>query len=177
MALGTWIAGRFSATYDPPGATAAADVGYTEDGYQISWNYSVDAIQATDAHGDAYLDGVFRGLRDVLCRSQMLEWKNGLLQALTPFQALAASGNTYLGPGVIGRLQSDMAGILIFSATASTPAALAPASLTATYAILQEGQNVDMLLNSKLRKCPLPFRFLPYADAGDANKTKYFTAT
>lgn len=173
MALGTFIAGRFVASYDPPGATAAADLGISEDGYEISWRYGVEPIAKSDAHGDAFLDGIFRGIVDCFVQATLLEWKQGVLNALAPWSQVLVSGATYLGPGTIGRLMSDNAGTLVFSSTAGTPAVLSPASLTVGFAILAENQDVLMLLHSKLRKVPIRFRALPYADTA----VKYWTAT
>lgn len=173
MALGTFIAGRYSATYDPPGATAATDIGIMEEGYTISWQYSAEGIENTDAYGDMFIDGIYRGIKGVFCQSDSIEYKTGSLLAVTPWGALAATGASTLAPGVIGRLMSDVAGVLIMTATAATPAASSPATLTATYAILAENFDVSLLFNSKLRKVPIRFRFLPYLDT----VIKFFTTT
>lgn len=174
MALGTFIAGRYSSTYDPPGGTAAADVGIAEEGYELSWTYSVEPIAQSDSHGDAFMDGVFRGISNCFIQANSLEAKAGSYNPVTPWSILAPSGTTYLGPGVIGRLMSDVAGILILTSTAGTPAVSSPATMTATYAILAENYDVRLLFHSKLRKVPIRWRILPYSDSGTI---KYVTAT
>lgn len=164
----------FSATYDPPGATAAADVGLMEDGYEISARPAKDVIGETDAYGSSVIDAIYRGIADVFISALALEWKAGLLNAMMPYATLAPSGATFFGPGVIGRLDSNVAGILIATATSATPAAAAPATMTATFAITAESFDIKWALNSKLRKMPLRWRIYPYDDAGTV---KYFTAT
>lgn len=172
MALGTFVAGRYSATYDPPGGTAAADVGLMEDGYDISARIAKEKIGETDAYGGSVIDAIYRGIAEVFIDALALEWKAGLLNAIMPYATLAPSGATYFGPGVIARLDSAVAGILIMTATSSTPAAAAPASLTATYTIIDE--SIRWGLKSKLRKMPFRWQVYPYDDSGTI---KYFTAT
>lgn len=174
MALGSFIAGRYSATYDPPGGTAAADIGLMEQGYRITARIAKEKIQETDAYGLMVVDAIYRGIADVFIAGTAIEWKTGLLNAMTPYQAMAASGATYFGPGTIARLDSAVAGILIATATSSTPAAAAPATMTATYTIFAEDTDLEWMLNSTLRKMPYRFRVYPYDDTG---VLKFFTAT
>ncbi len=165
MALEAFIAGDASATYDPPGATGATDIGVMEGGYEISARHAAELINETDRYGAMVVDGIFRGIQDVAVQCNGLEWTAGLLLAAYPFgAAFPASGAGYLGPGVIGRLLSAVAGALILTATSGTPAAAAPATLTATYAIIHEGFDVRWMIDSKLRKLPIRLRILPYLD-------------
>ncbi len=164
MALGTFLAGRFSATYDPPGSTSAADVGITEEGWELSWQLAVQAINNSDAYGDMFIDGILRGLSQVFLQCDSLEAKAGSYLAVSPLLELAPAGATVLGPGVIGRLMSATAGITILTATAAAPAAAAPATLTATFSHLAENFDAKLLLHSKLRKVPIRLRCLAYLD-------------
>lgn len=173
MALGTFVAGRYSATYDPPGATAAADVGLSEEGYDIRFSVAKELINQTDAYGEMTIDAIFRGVRDCFVQATMLEWKAGLLNALWPYDTLAPTGATYLSPGVIARLDSNIAGILIFTSTTGTPAVSAPATMTASLACLAENFDLQWALHSKLRKMPIRWRLYPYSDT----VIKFFTAT
>lgn len=171
MALGACIAGRYSGTYQAP-AGSALDMGITEQGWEIGIQHAKERIDETDAWGGALADNVFRGIRNVSIQLNALEWKAGILRAIAPYgAALPASGNGYLGPGVIGRLDSDVAGSVVLSAVSGTPAAAAPASLTASLAIVSE-DSVRFALNSKLRRIALRFDILPYVDAGTV---KYFS--
>ena len=118
MALGTFIAGRYSATYDPIGTAAAADIGIMEDGYEVEVTHSKELIGPTDAYGDTIIDGVGRGVSGVFIGSTSLEYKNGLLAAAFPYSVLnftsgantfTATGVSFLGLGTVGRLDSDNA--------------------------------------------------------------------
>jgi hypothetical protein len=55
-----------------------------------------------------------------------------------------------------------------------TPAAAAPASLTATYAVTAAGQDLQMTFHTVLREVPLVFQLLPYSSSG---KTVWFILT
>ena len=144
-----------------------------ERGYELSITYGKDVITDTDAYGDSVIDGVFRG-GNCFLQGTSKEYKAGILNAVTPYAALAPTGASYLGPGVIGRADSDIAGILIMTATTGSLAASAPATLTATYAIIAENFDVRMFMGPEHRKCPFRFRFLLYSDAGTM---KWFTTT
>lgn len=165
MALGTFIAGRYSATWDPPGATGATDLGIMREGYTVMWSLSVEPINNTDAYGDMWIDDISRGITDCFIECEGIEWKTGPLLAATPLEALSPTGSDYLAPGVIGRLGSDLAGATILTATTATPAASTPATLTATYSKLAENFPVRLLANSKLRTVPLKLRVYPYLDS------------
>jgi hypothetical protein len=166
MAVGVFLAGRYSATYDPPGGTAAADMGLTEGGWVIGIRYTKELINETDAFGAMTVDGVYRGVADVTLTGLLIEWLAGGLRALHPYAAAdhPVSGAGYMGPGVIGRLDSALAGAIILTATTSTAAASNPASLTATYCIIENGHEIQKNLDSKLRKMPGRWRLLPYLD-------------
>jgi len=178
MALGTFIAGRYSCSYDPPGAVAAADMGIMDDGYELALAFAKELIQGTDAYGDSVIDGVYRG-GQCFWSGISKEYKAGSLNAALPYNSdavggvFAPTGATFLGPGLIGRLDSNIAGILIATATASTPAAASPATLTGTFAIAAENFDLRLAFTSKHRRVPFRLRFLPYLDTA----IKWFTTT
>jgi hypothetical protein len=153
--------------------TAAADIGIAEQGYEVSVRHGKEMISESDAYGLMAVDAVFRGISDVFVQATLMEWKTASLLAALPYNAMAASGATTLSPGVIGRLDTAVAGIMIWTATTSTPAASAPATMTATYAIAAEGFDVSWSMNSKLRKLPVKWRCYAYLDT----TVKILTAT
>lgn len=161
----TEIAGRYSSTYTHPGG-GAADLGVTEDpGYRLSIVHSMENIDDTDAYGAMLIDQVYRGINTTMDFITK-EYKTQPLRALNPWSSTqyAATGATFFSPGVIAQLSSNTAGALILSSTAGTPAVITPATLTALYAIIHEGFDINWFYNSRLRKIPLKFRFLPYLD-------------
>lgn len=172
MAVGTFIAGRFSSTYTPSGG-APADMGLTESGYDLSFAYSGELINQTDAYGAMLVDTIYQGLSKVQIGLTGLEYKNGLLAAVTPYGAMTATGATTLSPGVIARLGSAIAGGIILTSTAATPAASTPATLTATYALISDKFDVNWVYNSKLRKISARWDVLGYVDT----TVKFLVAT
>lgn len=147
MALGTFIAGRYSSTL------AAADLGITESGYEVIFVPKAELIAESDAYGQSLIEFIFRGI-DVSVLLNSLEYKTGTIAAAWPWGALGTAG-------VIGRLGSAISSSLVLTSTASTPAASTPASLTAGRSILSPGYNLSLLFNSKLRKVPIRFDVLP----------------
>lgn len=159
MALGSFVAGASLGTYTAPSG-AAQSMGIMESGYEIQCRALSEILNSTDQYGESVIDGIFRGTE---CHVQAtgIEWTAGLLKSMMCYGAtFPASGAGYFGPGVIGRLNSDVAGSIILSTVAATPAATAPASLTVPLAIIAEGFDVSWALNSKLRKMPARWRAL-----------------
>jgi hypothetical protein len=153
LAIGTFIGGRYSSTL------GGGDFGLTEQGYQLVIVGHAEKIQQSDAYGDSLLDWFMRGC-DVSVIADSLEYK-GSMGASGPHAATWPYGTTFGAHGVIGRLASNVALSLVMSATASTPAATTPASLTAARTMLEPGFNVALLFNSRLRKVPARFACLP----------------
>lgn len=175
MALGSFVAGRATGSYDPPGAPAAADIGLTEEGYTVSAQHALELVERSDGHGAQAIEGIWQGLTNVQISGRFLEWKNAVLSLLYPYGAVVtATGASYLGPGVIGRLATAVAGALVLSAVAGTPAAATPASLTALFASVAENFPVEWALDSRLRRTNFRLRVWPYDDAGI---TKYIAFT
>ena len=168
MALATFVSGRYSCTWN------AVDLGITDnDGWDLSWQYPVEAINSTDQYGMTWVDGVYQGVSDVFLQANGLEYKAGPLAAATPFATMTPTGASGLSLGTIGILVSGVAKALTLTATAGTPAAASPATLSATLAVWAENYPVHLLMNPKLRKFPIRMRILPYSATG----IKFFTTT
>lgn len=170
MALGTFIAGRYSSTY------ASQSLGLMEEGYTLSYSFGLENIDNTDAYGiGTVVEQVYQGA-NVFCAMTCKEWLSPILAAAQPFGATwTATGTSSFTLGLPGRLASAIAGSLVLSSTANTPAALSPATLTAADAILAENHNVELMFSPKHRKVPLRFRLLPYL-VGSATIT-FFSVT
>ena len=74
----------------------------------------------------------------------------------------------------IGRLLSDIAKSLVWTAAANTPAAAAPATVTASKSVLAPNNNGRLLFNSKLRQVPVRLLALPSVSSGTVT---WFTTT
>lgn len=174
MALGTFVAGRYSSTITPP-AGMATDLGLMdEDGYALMFTPQYHLVQDTDAWGAQVLDGFWRGFSDVGIDFTCHEYKAGPLRIVNPGDTFAPTGAETFKADTIGRSMLALAGILVLTATASTPAASSPATLTATYAAIREGFQVKWLMGPKQRKIPISMRFFGY---DVASAPVYFTAT
>ncbi len=82
-----------------------------------------------------------------------LTYKAGTIAAMWPWGAFGTGG-------VCGRLASAVAAATVFSSTSGTPAASAPASVTAALSILAPGYDVNLLYTSKVRKVPVDLEIL-----------------
>lgn len=152
MAIATFIAGQYAGTLN------AVALGITEEGYELQLEPKSDTIERSDAYGDMMLDLIYRGTNYFL-QTEFLEYKAGPIAAMQPWNSLG-------GQGVIGRLGSDVATPLVLTATTGTPAAAAPATLTASLAILAPGSNPRAAFNSRLRTVPVRFVCLPTSTLG-----------
>lgn len=165
MALGTFIAGRYSAAW------SASDVGYTAEGYTIEMSYLSEALDKTDAWGDTMIDGVYRG-GNCFCQYRSKEYKSGAYGPLVGMGA--AIGRVAATATPIGTLLSAMGLAFVLTSTAATPAVATPATLTATLAILAPNYPVSLLYDSRLREVPIRLQFLPALSSGTLT---WFTQT
>lgn len=138
-------------------------MGVTEQGYGLVLTPEGERIAETDAFGLSLCEIVFRGVNCGLVLDS-LEYKTATLASIFPWGSIGTMGT-------IGRLGSAIASQLILTATAGTPAAATPATLTATRAILSPGFNVNLGFNSKLRRVPIRYDFLP------SDSVVHFTTT
>lgn len=150
-----FVAGRYSATY------AAADVGMTREGYTVAQESKNEVIEQSDQFGESVLDMIYRG-GAMRCRFESKTYKAG---ATAPFWPWGAIGTLSTAAAPIGRSAYDTAASFVLTATAATPAAAAPATLTASKSILAPGSR-DLLFDSRLRHVPIELIFLPTLSAG-----------
>lgn len=156
MALDTFIAGRYSSTYD------AVDVGITEGGYELDQGAAGEMIDESDAFGGSAIDFIYRG-GQVFMDFKCLAYKAG---SIAPFWPWGALGVLLTAAAPLGRLASDVAKAHVLTSVAATPAAAAPATLTGTKSILPPNYSAKLLFNSKLRTVPVRLQYLPYDATG-----------
>lgn len=165
MALDTFIAGRYSGTYN------SVDVGITRDGYEITLDAEYEDLGETDAWGLSVIDSVWRG-GNCFVQFTSTAYKAGVITPFWPFgMALGGLANA---ANPIGRLASDMALAFVLTSTAATPAVATPATLTVTKALLAKNSNGRLMFNSKLREVPIRLRCYPNTASGN---TSFFTLT
>lgn len=170
--LGTQVAGAYTATYQPTGLSQT-DIGFTERGYLLRWSYNYDQVENTDSFGQGTLiESFYQGV-NIWVGGTFKEYKQGPLYAVAPWQTFAPTGANTFALGVVGRAATYVGGPLILTATAGTPAASSPASLTATMALIDNGHQVEQLYGPTHRMTPFLFRIYPYSSTG----IKYFTTT
>jgi hypothetical protein len=158
VALGTFIAGAYTATWN------AVSVGLAEDGFELEFQAKLEAIDQSDQYAKTTLDLIFQGV-DGFISATLLEWKTGAITVMWPWGG-ASLGKIISAAMPIGFLASDQAQAFVMTSTASTPAAAAPATLTASKTFLAENYNPRILVSSKLRKIPIRLRMLPTTSTG-----------
>lgn len=155
--LGMLIDGRYACTYD------AVDIGFTENGFDLIQSVREEVIDESDQYGGAIIDYFYRGGNCQL-RADSKEYKAG---SIAPYWPFGAAGQMVVATNPIGIRASDVASAAVLTSTPNTPAAAAPATLTATYAILAPGQQSTLLFNSKLRRVPIFLQLLPYTSGSN----------
>lgn len=158
MALGTFVAGRYSATWN------AVSLGITRQGFELDIDYKHEQIDESDAYGQSLIESIVRGA-SVSLSATLKEYASGSKAVLWPL------GNSVLGviqstANPIGTLASDLAKSLVLTAAANTPAAAAPATLTASKAYIHPTYNPKLLFDSRLREVPIRMQFYPSETTG-----------
>lgn len=141
----SFVASRYTGSYN------GADVGITEDGFELTSSSSQELINMSDAYGDSVIDGVYRGgnhFLDFTCLSYT--------KGIPPYWPWAAFG----AMGLVGRMASDNARPMSISSVLA--GANVPLSLSTTYSLLRENLDRRLIFSSKLRKVPIGLRLLPY---------------
>ncbi len=148
MALGTFISGAYTGTFN------SAALGITEDGYALQSEPKSEVINKSDVYGDATIDAIHRGV-DWFVQTEFMEYKAGPLSVWAFWQSAIGV------QGTIGVLASSLAFPLVLTATAGTPAAATPATLTGLLAMLAPGSNPMAQFVSRLRTIPVRMQLLP----------------
>ena len=166
MPFATFAAGSYLATYntdDAPGPAAgkgqgARDLGLVEGVRRWTRMMTAHPV-SSDRLGGLEIDGVYRGAA-CYCEMTLKEWSQAARDALWPF------GATFGEVGAIGTLLTDIAGELVLSAVADTPAATnGPSQLVFRKAILSPDHIVDVPLGEVERDIAILFRCYPYLDS------------
>ena len=185
MALESFISGPYIATYKAPGGSAVA-VGLTDQGYELQFTPISENIESSDIYGGALLDGVTRGANASLTftmKSYTKALSTGLIWQFTSTPLIMQAGAQIAAATVpTGRLWSNLAGEIVMTGQANTPAASVDNNsgagyannvfginriLTASQAILAPGQSINFLMDSRLRQVTLAMVLLPYVSGSN----------
>lgn len=181
MALEQFVSGPYVGTYKAPGGAAVA-LGLTDQGYELQFTPQGENIESSDIYGGSLLDGITRGHNASLTftmKSYQKALTTGLIWQFTSNPLIMQIGAQAAGATVpTGRLWSALAGEMVLTGQANTPAATVDALalsnnvfganriLTASQAILAPGQSINFLMDSRLRQVTLGMVLLPYANPG-----------
>jgi len=175
------VAGAYTATYTPGangnvgGGAGAVSLGMTEKGYNLRWRFFKDKVDATDTYGQGTLiENFYQGLR-MWIGGVFKEYIDATIQVVSPYNAFRTAGARKFDLGIIGLADSTVAGSLILSSTAGTPAAAAPATLTVTNAIMDEDQ-VEMLFGPTHRTAAFNMAVIPFAGSTPTG-VRFFSTT
>lgn len=178
MPLGSFAPGYYSMTYAPPSGVAGYTgtplaTGLVEGPRHLRRTPEGQMIQA-DAYGKSDIDGVYQGGNMVLSMT-LKEWTVANRAILWPFGGTAGSPDPG-AMGLVGQLFSALAGQIVLTAVANTPAAgLTFATITLPLCLINPGTDIDLLLGNEPRDIPVVFKVFPYDSGGGV--IKWFTYT
>ena len=155
ISFGPIVAGAYRGTYN------AVALGFTVEGYRYGVEWLAETINQTDLFGQTMIDMVYLGANAQLSyRSRTYSAAD--IAPATPWGPLGQIASPALP---ISRLARNAAKPFVLTAVANTPAAAAPATLTAALAILAPNSRVELLFDSKAREIPVTLNLLPYESA------------
>jgi len=155
ISFGPIVAGPYTGTYN------ALAIGFTVDGFRWGYEYKEQVIQETDLFGETIIDAIYRGMNARMSyRSQVYNANN-----VAPISPWGGAGVVLTAAAPIARSARALAKAFVLTAVANTPAAAAPASLTAALSLLAAGTNTELLFDSKAREIPVTLQLYPYESA------------
>lgn len=174
MPLGDFSSGPYTATYDRPSGSSADNLGLVEGPRALQRINEVQDMR-TDLFGATVIDGVYRG-GQVFVSMIFKEWNATIRDALWPYDS------DFGGHGdPVGRLQTDIAGVLLLTAVDGTPAKTnGPITISFPLAIVAPQNNMNVTLGSVERNVPILFRCYPdgvVSGGGGITDVRWFTET
>lgn len=161
-----YSSGEYTATFN------AKALGNTQDGWRMEVQGGRKGV-TVDKFGDTEIEGVYRGA-NVFFECVLKEWNqysSGNPPVTTGFKDLWwPYGAIYGAIGTVGRMevQSQLTAALVLTAVSGTPAAtVGPATITASYAILEAEFARTVNFNNEDRSMPIRMRSYPWAQTID----------
>ncbi len=168
MALGTFVPGRYTATYN------SVTLGIVENGYTLRYRFHERSINQTSHYGDSKIDGIYRG-GDCFMVFTVKEWTANIRAMLWPWvaQSTVADWGKF---GQIAQLASAVAKVLVLTPQSSSPAdtAGAPLTFTANLSKFSPENDANILMGPDQRDVPIMLDLLPF---NDGSVDRWFTIT
>jgi len=169
MAFGTWAFGPYTVDYTPAGGEKTA-VGLLEQHITMNQPAFAQDVMAS-RYAESVIDGIYRG-GNVFVQLILKEWKTGSKNVMWPFDATLGQS------GKIGRAMSDIAGSLLLTAIAGTPAANnGPATRTFPLACFSPGHNKEVLFGNVERNVPIIMQCYPAEVTPGDSELQWFSDT
>lgn len=148
--LAAVIAGRYTMTWNSLAAGLLSDAGI-----RLGLSIKEQLINKSDGYAQTLIESVYAGC-DWNITLECLEYGAAMIStAINPH--VATLGQL----GTIATLGTAAAKALVLTSTAGTPAAAAPATLTATLAKQGQNSNTELSFTSQMRTVPLRFDLYP----------------
>lgn len=151
ITFGPIVAGPYTGTYN------ALAIGFTIDGFKWRFDFKEELIQKTDLFAQTIIDSIYQGMNaGISYKSRVYDANN-----VAPISPWGALGVVYTAAAPIARSARAVAKAFVLTSVAATPAAAAPASLTAALSLLEGGTPVELLFDSSAREIPVALRIFP----------------
>ena len=155
ITFGPIIAGPYTGTYN------SQAVGFTIEGFRWGQEMLAEMIDKTDLFAKTIIDSIYQGMNArISYKSRVYDANN-----VAPISPWGALGVVYTAAAPIARSARAVAKAFVLTAVAATPAAAAPASLTANLSLLANGTNTELLFDSSAREIPVSLQLYPYEGA------------
>lgn len=148
-------------------------IGFTIEGYQLATRFLKQMIDRTDLYGNTMIDSIHQGANTTI-RYDSRNYDAGNLGPAFPYGGLGIVMSTTKPVGYNDRAHAQA---LVLTSTANTPAAAAPATLTASKTTLSENFPVEMLFDSTARKIPVQMNLIPYESGSSAGTLIHYSTT
>lgn len=161
MTIATPIAGAYTSTFNRQNVGANA-MGYTKQGFNLSFTQKGKRVEESDLYGMSLVAIIGRGCQATLDATFKI-WSSTLLGSMFRWSTTGALGSVYGVANPIGAVAGSNSApdVIILTAVANTPAAVAaaPATLTANV-VVSPDNNMQLIFNSDERDVPIKFDLL-----------------
>lgn len=160
MSLATLAVGPYVMTYTPSAVAKQTNGNYicglVEGPRIMRQRYEAKMLQSDYYGPGTDIEGVYQGGKCFLSMT-LKEWTSVEQAMVWPFA-------TNIGDiGQVGRLLSDLAGQIVLTPVANTPAYVnGPTNITANKAIIAPGNDWELIMGTEARDIPIVFQLLPY---------------